>query len=63
MSETVSDALRPVVLIAIFGALGLALGSAVCPDSLWAPGLVLIGACVGGGAEAAWVLARCRNED
>jgi hypothetical protein len=58
-----ADHVRPVVLVGIFGALGLALGASVCPNSDWTPGLVLIGACVGGLVEAVWVLARTGDDD
>lgn len=61
MNETLADAMRTVILIGVFGAIGLALGATVCPDSLWVPGLVFIGATVGGLADGAWVLVKLRD--
>jgi len=63
VSESVGDAVRPVILVSIFATLGFALGAAVFPNSDWAPGLVLIGACAGGLVDVVWVLARLPDEN
>jgi hypothetical protein len=56
------ERIRSTLLIIGFAALGLLLGATLLPDSLWGPGLVLIGAAFGGAVEVAWILLEYRRK-